>query len=617
MIVLAILLAQFAHRSNPGAPSSAAATITSNGQCQVVSSGGTNSAMFAVTGTWTGTLGFFGTNDLGVTTIALQGYAVNPATGALNTSSVNTTTGNGVWIADTFGMYSTEICATAAMTGTALVRLDADPASAVVQVTGPGGGPVAVSGSLSVSGTADLVSAGAPTTFNANAICTGSLLLAGEQTAGFELNAGTLTATLTPQCSMEASGANFVNGQFKDATGAATNTLAVASANPQTALQIMCPGGARRAQVCTTAFTSGTATGLANATFFQGASAAGGGGGGAVTQSTAGTLGQSWFMQITDATTGPVAVKAASTLPAATDKALVCTVRDPLPGTQMVQGLGTAGAAAGNVMSCQAPDAVGGMNPFSVATFGANTLAATQVASFAAATNLTTSCASATACAVTASIQWSVAGQTGAEFVVTAVASPVGFTLACDTGYDNNATYLLGDCAFNQAGVFKKTLANADLTAANKFTLSWLGSPSFVRIRVTAVTSGQFTAAGAASTASSLPWPVEAKAPTQATVTLTASTSETTLMAAGGSGVFLDLTYLKCSNTSTTASVISIRDATAGTVRDTLVCPAAIGPCEGNIYRTPFAQTTSNANWTIQAGTSASSIICTAQAVQR
>lgn len=667
LIVLMLLgppaLAQYAHTSNPGVIGNVKPTITANGQCVFVSSGGSNSAMFAVTGTWTGTLGFFGTNDGGATTLALQAYAVTPATGAVATSSVNTTTGNGVWLADTWGTYQTEVCATAAMTGTATLQLDAMPAVAIQQITGLGGGPVPVTGSLSVSGAADVVSTGAPTTFNANAVCTGTLLTAGLQSAGFHFDVGTLIGTFTAQCSAFVSGTtNFTNGGLKDVAGA-TVAGTVTNPNAQTDWTITCPGDTRRVQVCTTAFTSGSTTGQAVGTFYQTASAASGGGGGPATQSTAGTSAQAWWVRIGDATNGPAAVKAASTAAVATDPALVCAISPnntvalvanqsmneaqingvapsmgngvsgpgvqrvtlasdstgqvAIAGTATAQGGGTPGANGGfGLLGIQGPDLPANANPVSIATYGSSTVSSVRAPSFAAATNLTTSCSSATPCAITASIQWAVSGQTGAEAIITAIASPVGFTLACDTGYDNNATYLLGDCGFVQAGVFKTTLANADLVAGNKFALVWLGSPSFVRIRNTAVTSGQYTIAGVATTATGMPYPVEAKTPVQAQVTLTASTAETTLLASV-TGVFQDLTYLKCSNTSTIASVISVRDATGGTVRDTIVCPAAIQTCEGNIYRVPFRQTAVTNNWTIQAGTSASSIICTAQAVPR
>lgn len=477
-------------------------------------------------------------------------------------------------------------------------------------------GSLKVGATVNVSGAADL--AGNTATFNANNVCT-SVITAGEQSVSFHLDSGTLAATLTAFVTNNIGAVNCASAGTCTATTFSSGATIIVT-NPNGVKDVSVTALGRQTQVCTTAFTSGSATGVVTATYLN-ASSSSGGGGGVVTQGTGTNL-----HTVTDATSvtaatqsGTWTVQPGNTANTTAWKVDGSAVTQPvsIAATVNDQGLGTAGAASGGVLSVQAPDAVGGGNPFSVATFGANTVSAVRAPTFAAATNLTTSCSSATACAVTASIQWAVSGQIGAEVVITAIASPVGFTLACDTGYDNNATYLLGDCAFNQAGVFKKTLANADLTAGNKFTLSWLGSPSFVRVRVSAVTSGQFTAAGIASTAFMMPGSVEAKPPTQATVTLTASTSETTLLAAGGSGVFLDLTYLKCSNTSATASAISIRDATAGTVRDTLVCPAAIGPCEGNVYRVPFAQTTSNANWTIQAGTGASSLICTAQAVQR
>jgi hypothetical protein len=58
----------------------------------------------------------------------------------------------------------------------------------------------------------------------------------------------------------------------------------------------------------------------------QSGGSGGGGGGGAVTQSTAGTNAQAWWMRLGDATNGPVAVKAASTAAAATDPGLVVTL---------------------------------------------------------------------------------------------------------------------------------------------------------------------------------------------------------------------------------------------------------------------------------------------------
>lgn len=55
------------------------------------------------------------------------------------------------------------------------------------------------------------------------------------------------------------------------------------------------------------------------------ASSGGGGGGGTVTQGPTGTNAAAWWVQVGDTTNGPVAVKAASTAPAAADKAFVTT----------------------------------------------------------------------------------------------------------------------------------------------------------------------------------------------------------------------------------------------------------------------------------------------------
>lgn len=82
-----------------------------------------------------------------------------------------------------------------------------------------------------------------------------------------------------------------------------------------------------------------------------------------------------------------------------------------------------------------------------------------------------------------------------------------------------------------------------------------------------------------------------------ALITLT-STTETTLVAAGGAGVFIDLTGVKLCNTSAVDVRADIRDATAGTVLDSWFIKA--GYCTGQSYTSPFKQTTANSNWTVQ-----------------
>lgn len=101
---------------------------------------------------------------------------------------------------------------------------------------------------------------------------------------------------------------------------------------------------------------------------------------------------------------------------------------------------------------------------------------------------------------------------------------------------------------------------------------------------------------------------------TQNVVTLTSTTTETTLLAAGAAGVFHDLTYLKFTNKSATGTLVTVRDATAGTAVDFWYVPA--GQTVGGILQTPFKQTTAANNWTVQCTTSVDSVYVTAQAAK-
>ena len=82
-----------------------------------------------------------------------------------------------------------------------------------------------------------------------------------------------------------------------------------------------------------------------------------------------------------------------------------------------------------------------------------------------------------------------------------------------------------------------------------------------------------------------------------AVVTVT-DTTETTVIAAGATGVFHDLTSIKLSNTSATAVRADIRDITGSTVVDTFYLPA--GDIRSVVYQTPFTQTTASNNWTVK-----------------
>jgi len=81
-------------------------------------------------------------------------------------------------------------------------------------------------------------------------------------------------------------------------------------------------------------------------------------------------------------------------------------------------------------------------------------------------------------------------------------------------------------------------------------------------------------------------------------ITLT-STTETTLLAAGGAGVFHDAALITLSNTSSTAVRVDIRDSTAGSVLFSMFL-AADGGGAVIPFNPPLPQTTANNNWTAQ-----------------
>jgi len=89
--------------------------------------------------------------------------------------------------------------------------------------------------------------------------------------------------------------------------------------------------------------------------------------------------------------------------------------------------------------------------------------------------------------------------------------------------------------------------------------------------------------------------------------TITSSTSETTIVTAVAS-TFLDLYKLVIANTSASATEVSIRDATGGSVIESFYVPA--GDTRGFTIDQDSAdpQTTVNNNWTAQCGTSVASI---------
>ena len=95
-------------------------------------------------------------------------------------------------------------------------------------------------------------------------------------------------------------------------------------------------------------------------------------------------------------------------------------------------------------------------------------------------------------------------------------------------------------------------------------------------------------------------------------VTISASTAETDLLAAGGAGVFHDLTMVLVSNTSDTPARVDFRDDAGGTVRFSLYCPA--GAVVGFVPPRPFKQTAANKKWTAQSSANVTDLRITIQA---
>lgn len=92
------------------------------------------------------------------------------------------------------------------------------------------------------------------------------------------------------------------------------------------------------------------------------------------------------------------------------------------------------------------------------------------------------------------------------------------------------------------------------------------------------------------------------------TTTLSASTSETTIVTAGGAGIFDDLIMLIVSNTSAATNTrIDFRDTTAGSILFSLFSIGGAAPV-GFALPVPIPQTTANTNWTAQCATSTTDV---------
>lgn len=96
------------------------------------------------------------------------------------------------------------------------------------------------------------------------------------------------------------------------------------------------------------------------------------------------------------------------------------------------------------------------------------------------------------------------------------------------------------------------------------------------------------------------------------TTTITSSISETTIVTAAGAGVFADLYGLILTNTSASAQIATIKDATGGATRLTIEIPA--GDTRGFMLDagSAIAQAAANNNWTCTCASSLASLLVTA-----
>ena len=97
-------------------------------------------------------------------------------------------------------------------------------------------------------------------------------------------------------------------------------------------------------------------------------------------------------------------------------------------------------------------------------------------------------------------------------------------------------------------------------------------------------------------------------------ITLT-TTTETTLLSAGGASIFNDITKLLIANTSGTDVRVDFRDATGGSVIFSVFAPAGqtVGVSAGD---DPIPQTTANNNWTAQLSAAVTDVRIFVQAIK-
>jgi hypothetical protein len=96
------------------------------------------------------------------------------------------------------------------------------------------------------------------------------------------------------------------------------------------------------------------------------------------------------------------------------------------------------------------------------------------------------------------------------------------------------------------------------------------------------------------------------------TTTISASTAETTIVSAGGAGVFNDISQINITTTNAAAATLTLKDATGGTTRAVWNYPAtAANPLMPLVisYPIPMTQAAAANNWTLTASVNAGNFI--------
>lgn len=293
---------------------SATVTTTTNGQSSLVAN---------ITGTWSGTISFQATTD-GTNWFALEGQNLSTFNTSLASSLVTTTTANGTFIFAVGGFKQIRFSMTAYTSGTANIAYDGS-------IGTNNAGLLSVIAANTGASTTDFTNSGTISALNGAV----SVIGQGVYTVTASIT-GTWSATLVAE------------GQLADLTWVQIPIYQITGTLPYAAMFsttsngtfAITGGGFLNVRIRASLYTSGTANIALD---------------GALSQQTvfAAQLG-TWASQINDGTHGPVAVKAASVSPGATDPALVTVKRPQVTYTSVYQLAATTSVALSATLSASA-----------------------------------------------------------------------------------------------------------------------------------------------------------------------------------------------------------------------------------------------------------------------